>query len=136
MIKSTSGLLVLLIVLSLIMGCEAKTQSPPASPSDTPPSSSDLAPEQTISENDIVLTDEIHDATLSELRTGYYVGLIDNNSVEIEVDGYPKSTAARAFQLSDDLKERWDFLDFQEGDKITIKFDSSTQPPILTDITK
>ncbi|MDR1616131.1 MAG: hypothetical protein LBR98_03880 [Syntrophomonadaceae bacterium] len=136
MIKSASGLFVLLIVLLLAMGCEAKTQAPPASPSDTLSPPSNLEQEPTASEDNTTPASEFQDPALLELRTGYYVGLIDSNSVEIEVDGYPKPTAARAFQLSDDLKENWDSLDFQEGDKVTITFDNTTQPATLTEIIK
>ena len=73
----------------------------------------------------------------SRTATGTYIGQIDSHSVEIEVSGYPQAASARAFQLSDELKERWDSLVLKEGDKVTIKFFTREQEnPVLLDIAK
>ena len=72
----------------------------------------------------------------AETRTGIYVGRIDSNSVEFELSGLPQSTNARVFQISDDLKDRWDSLTLNEGDNVNIVFIArEQQTPVLIDIT-
>jgi len=82
-------------------------------------------------------TEALIDDSAAETRTGIYVGQIDSNSVEIEISGYPPSASYRAFQLSEELRERWDSLGLQEGDKVSIKFTSQDQQnSVLLDITR
>jgi len=47
-------------------------------------------------------------------ESGIYVGQIDNNSVEIEIDG-----EARAFWLSEESKELLEKSNISDGDKVT-----------------
>lgn len=68
-------------------------------------------------------------------RSGTYVGHIDGHSVEIKMEGLPSTASARAFQLSDELKNNWKSLDIQEGDKITVTF-TSAEPPVLLKVSK
>jgi len=64
--------------------------------------------------------------------TATYTGRIDNNSVEMEIQGNPQ-----AFQLTDELMESWDNLGFAEGDQLKIKYqERENDRPILLDAQK
>jgi len=54
--------------------------------------------------------------------TGTYVGQMDNNFIEIIVDGLPEETATQAFQLSFDLKGRFDSIGLRTNDAVRITF--------------
>jgi len=67
-------------------------------------------------DNEIV---EMVGAKGEKIRTdcGTYVGQIDNNSIEIKVDG-----EAKAFQLSDRVKENFAQLGLQTDDKVVFSY--------------
>lgn len=54
--------------------------------------------------------------------SGSYVGLIDNHSIEIEISGVPKEQAARAFELSDKVKEDFESIGLETGDQVHISY--------------
>jgi len=54
------------------------------------------------------------------IDTGTYVGQIDNNFVEIKISGVPEEIGTKSFQLSDELKERFDSLGLKTND--TVRF--------------
>ncbi|HHT63720.1 MAG: hypothetical protein ACOX4H_12325 [Bacillota bacterium] len=67
-------------------------------------------------DNEIV---EMVGAKGEKIRTecGTYVGQIDNNSIEIKIDGEPK-----AFQLSDRVKENFAQLGLETDDKVVFSY--------------
>lgn len=137
MLKSVlKPMMLLLIVIFMVGGCGSKKEPTPA------PAPTDAVVEPNQDNGDRTNTDPNWNMNqqweaASETVTGTYVGQIDNSSVEIEVDGYPQPTKARAFQLSDNLKNRWDSISIKEGDKVTIRFaNRDEQTPILLEISK
>lgn len=54
--------------------------------------------------------------------SGSYVGLIDNHSIEIEISGVPKEQAARAFELSDKVKDKFESIGLETGDQVRISY--------------
>jgi len=59
--------------------------------------------------------------------TATYTGRIDNNSVEMDVQGTPQ-----AFQLTEELMETWDSLGFVEGDQLELQYqERENDRPIL-----
>lgn len=54
--------------------------------------------------------------------TGKYVGQIDNNSIEIEVNGLPKEEAARAFMLSEEVRASFEALNLDTSEGVTFEF--------------
>ena len=118
-------ILTLLIILS-IGGCGTKKEPTPAQSVQNESTPSDIDMEEGNSDEAVV-----------ETLIGYYVGQIDSNFVEIAVSGFPQSANNRAFQLDEALKEHWNSLDLEEGDKVTVKFVArEEQNPILLDISK
>lgn len=64
--------------------------------------------------------------------TATYTGRIDNNSVEMVMQGSPQ-----AFQLTEELMESWDSLGLNEGDQLKIKYEErENDRPILLDVQK
>jgi len=70
--------------------------------------------------------------------TGAYVGQIDSNSVEIEISGVPKETAAKAFRLDESIKEGFEEKHgLQTGDKVSFTyFVDEYQRNVLKEIKK
>lgn len=93
--------LVLLMTITLTVGCKDKQQEE----NDTP--------------NDGVVDETNEPSESNEIETkGKYIGLIDNNSVEIEVDGEPM-----AFRLSEDIKEELANTSGNENTEVNIKYE-------------
>ncbi|HOQ09659.1 MAG TPA: hypothetical protein PLG09_05995 [Syntrophomonadaceae bacterium] len=64
--------------------------------------------------------------------TATYTGRIDNNSVEMVLQGDPQ-----AFQLTDELIESWDSLGFAEGDQLKIQYqERENDRPLLLNAQK
>lgn len=63
---------------------------------------------------------------------GIYVGQIDNNSIEIEIDGQPK-----AFWLDDKVKSVFEKDKYQKGDKVFIEYHNDKHDrPVICKIAK
>lgn len=60
----------------------------------------------------------------SDVKTdsGRYVGQIDSSSIEIKISGVPDEKAARAFRLSDDVKESFSDYKLESGDVIRFNY--------------
>ncbi len=98
--KKTLGMLLMLALMTTLMiGCGG-------SESNQQPS------EQTPSQQAGDTADP--DATKA---TATYTGRIDNNSVEMDLQGNPL-----AFQLTEEMMETWDNLGFAEGDQLEIQY--------------
>ncbi len=65
--------------------------------------------------------EEIRDGQLMT-DSGTYVGRIDMNSIEILISGAPPEKAARAFRLTEALRERFDDLGLREGEKVVFSY--------------
>lgn len=65
--------------------------------------------------------------------TGKYVGQIDSNFIEIEVDG----VTTRSFQLSDPIKESFDDYKLKTGDSVAFRYrEVEGQNPVIEKIEK
>jgi len=53
--------------------------------------------------------------------SGRFTGRIDNNFIEVRISGVPDSIDPKVFMLSDEVKEKFNSLNLNEGDNI--KFD-------------
>lgn len=65
-----------------------------------------------------------HEKQQEQTKTdsGRFTGRIDNNSIEIKISGVPEEKAARAFQLSEDLKANFENLELKSGDEIKFNY--------------
>ncbi|PKM86752.1 MAG: hypothetical protein CVU87_11195 [Firmicutes bacterium HGW-Firmicutes-12] len=69
--------------------------------------------------------------------TGMYVGLIDNHSIEIKISGVPDEHSAKAFELTDKVKENFDNLGLNTGDQVHFTFyENNNGQRMLTSIEK
>lgn len=68
-----------------------------------------------------------------KIDTGRYVGQIDGNSIEIKVSGVPEENAARAYRLSDEVKNKFEGYGFKTDDVIKVKYklNEYNQPVIM-----
>jgi len=74
---------------------------------------------------------------VTKTDSGRYVGQIDSNFIEIEISGVPAEHAAKAFGLTDSIKENFEKLGLETGDEVIFEY---TVPevgnPIITEIRK
>jgi hypothetical protein len=69
--------------------------------------------------------------------TGMYVGLIDNHSIEIKISGVPDEHSAKAFELTDKVKDNFDKLGLNTGDRVHFTYyENNNGQRILTSIEK
>ncbi len=54
--------------------------------------------------------------------SGRYSGRIDSNSIEVKISGVPEEMAARAFQLSDEVKNSFESYGLETGDEIIFSY--------------
>jgi len=100
MLKKTWGLLLILALMATMMiGCGGTESNQQQS-------------EQTPSQQ---VEDTIDPYAIKATVT--YTGRIDNNSVEMDLQGSPL-----AFQLPEEMMETWDDLGFVEGDQLDIQY--------------
>ncbi|HQA08265.1 MAG TPA: hypothetical protein PLP71_09070 [Syntrophomonadaceae bacterium] len=114
-LRKVIGLLLIAgLIAGIIVGCAGSESKEQENQQTTPPQTQEK-----------VRPDSIED-------TAIYTGRIDNNSVEMELNGSPQ-----AFQLTDELIESWDNLEFAEGDKLKIQYqERENNRPILLDAQK
>jgi len=75
--------------------------------------------------------------TEAHVDSGRYVGQVDSNSIEIRISGVPDEIAPRVFQLSDELKERFDEYELETGDEILFTYvPSEGRQPVIVEIRK
>ncbi len=113
--KKTVGLLLILALMAMMMiGCaESETNQQPSEQTPSQPAGDTTDP----------------DATKA---TATYTGRIDNNSVEMDLQGSPL-----AFQLTEDMMETWDNLGFAEGDQLEIQYqEREDDRPLLLKVDK
>lgn len=110
-LKKIVGLLLVLgLMAAMIMGCAASEPNEQQSEQNSPQQQTEK-------------TDQPD--TIKETAT--YTGRIDNNSVEMDVQGTPQ-----AFQLTEELMETWDSLGFVEGDQLELQYqERENDRPIL-----
>lgn len=70
---------------------------------------------------DTSLTDKDRDGELKN-GTGQYIGLIDQNSIEIKISGVPEEKAIMVFRLSASVKSKFDSYDLKNGDTVEITY--------------
>jgi Cu/Ag efflux protein CusF len=102
----------LLLTLSMIHGCAGQSEPSRAASEHseieenvTPLPSSDSAADQIINE-----------------ATGAYNGQVDNNSIEILVDGQPEDAATMVFMLTGDIKAGFERTKLQTGDTVQFAY--------------
>jgi len=102
----------LLLTLSMIHGCAGQSEPSRAASEHseieenvTPLPSSDSAADQIINE-----------------ATGAYNGQVDNNSIEIQVDGQPEEAATMVFMLTGDIKAGFERTKLQTGDTVQFAY--------------
>lgn len=99
-LKKTLGLLLILALMATMMiGCGGSESTQPQSEPTPSQQAQDTTDPDSIKE------------------TATYSGRIDNNSVEMDLQGSPL-----AFQLTEELMETWDSLGFTEGDQLEIQY--------------
>lgn len=69
-------------------------------------------------------SENIPDEKAQETHTdsGIYAGQIDSNFIEIKISGVPEEKAIRAFQLSEEVKNRFDEYGLETGDEIRFTY--------------
>lgn len=74
----------------------------------------------------------------NKVVTGEYVGLIDNNSIEIEISEASGETSASAFALGEEIKDNFEErFELESGDKVRIKYiPRENQQPLIIEIEK
>ncbi|KJS82577.1 MAG: hypothetical protein JM58_14570 [Peptococcaceae bacterium BICA1-8] len=69
--------------------------------------------------------------------SGTYIGLINNNSIEIKISGVPDEISARAFQLADKVKDDFENFGLKTGDQVHFTFYKNNNGQlVLTSIEK
>ncbi len=62
------------------------------------------------------------DGTELQSAGGSYNGQVDNNFIEIKVDGVTENDGAQVFMLSEELKSSFESLDLQSGDQVAFTY--------------
>lgn len=112
--KKTLGMLLIMgLIIALMTGCAGSNTNDQPEPNNPPKSEETVLPD-------------------AKTASAVYTGRIDNNSVELEMDGQPQ-----AFQLTEELIETWENLGFKEGDQLKIQYqDRENDRPKLLDAKK
>ena len=77
---------------------------------------------------------QVHDV---KKDSGRYEGQIDNNSIEIKISGVPEEIAARAFQLSPEIKENFAGYGLKGGEQVLFSYrENAPGQPVLIEIQK
>ncbi|MDD2433471.1 MAG: hypothetical protein PHX01_07280 [Clostridia bacterium] len=72
-----------------------------------------------------------------QTETGKFLGQIDSNSIEIEVNDEAEKTQIQAFQLSEEIKENFSDYNLSPNDKISFSYQTPAEGrPIITEIKK
>lgn len=145
-------LFILCLIISVMVGCDSKsdpatdgtnveeetTGSDNTQQDETSGSEETSEPEQT-SDSEETSNSQPNNNNTSEdqgevkIDSGRYVGQIDSNSIEIKISGVPDEIAARAFQLSDEVKEKFQEYGFKEGDEVIFDYIPG-EPPVIIKI--
>lgn len=72
-----------------------------------------------------------------QTETGKFLGQIDSNSIEIEVNDSTEKAQIQAFQLSEEIKENFSDYNLNIGDQISFSYKTPAEGrPIITEIKK
>ncbi|OQB13375.1 MAG: hypothetical protein BWY15_01839 [Firmicutes bacterium ADurb.Bin193] len=105
------------VVIMLMTGCTAQeTVAPPPEPVSTASS-----PQETNEEG--------------LFATGVYTGQIDNNSIEIKINGRTEDNGYRAFALSEGVRASFDRMELNPNEPVKIRYlEREGQQPLLLSI--
>lgn len=114
-LRKIIGLIMIIgLLAAMIIGCDGSEPKEQGKNQTTPPQSEE----------------KVNPDSIEDIVT--YTGRIDNNSVEMELQGSPQ-----AFQLTEELMESWDSLGFTEGDQLKIQYqERENNRPVLLDAKK
>lgn len=66
---------------------------------------------------------------------GEYIGMIDNNFIEIKISGQPDDQAFASFMLSEDVKKEFEELKLNSGELVRIEYEKPDEgPPVIRHI--
>lgn len=92
--------------------------------------------EENENNNDTVTEDNFITEEI-KVDTGRFSGLVDANSFEVKISGVPDVIAYKIFMLTDDVREDFEDLNFQEDDEIRIYYYETPEGQlIITEIEK
>ena len=97
--------LIILLIVLVVSGCSAKQ---------------DVGENRQVTEGKPLETAVENDSVKKD--SGTYVGLIDNHSIEIKISGVPEEKAAKAFELSDKIKDNFESFGLKTGDQVHFSY--------------
>ncbi|OQB24224.1 MAG: Membrane-bound protein LytA precursor [Firmicutes bacterium ADurb.Bin182] len=66
---------------------------------------------------------------------GEYVGLIDNNFIEIKISGLPEEEAYASFMLSEEVRGEFEELKLNSGELVRFEYERPDEgPPVIVRI--
>ncbi|MDD2498068.1 MAG: hypothetical protein PHT78_06350 [Desulfitobacteriaceae bacterium] len=129
--------ILMMALLVLFAGCSSPNNSLPENGAETGEQSQNDNGESQIngsengSEND-------PDSEETKTDSGTYVGLIDNNSIEIKISGVPEESSARAFRLGEEIREGFEErFGLTTGDEVRFNYiPKENEQPVIIEIEK
>lgn len=123
----------MLALFTLFVGCSSPNNSTPDIGAETG--------EQGQNDNDdsqIIGSEDDPDGEETKTDSGTYVGLIDNNSIEIKISGAPEESSARAFRLGEEIREGFEErFGLTTGDEVRFNYiPKENEQPVLIEIEK
>jgi len=122
--KLSAICLLFILVLVMFTGCGSSSEAP------TP-----VEPQQ--NDTSKVIEDEGEESSL-QTDSGTFSGRIDDLSIEIKISGISEEKEFRAFELSDELREKFDSYGFELGEQVLFQYEPAAdgRRPIIVKIEK
>jgi hypothetical protein len=128
----------MLTLLILFAGCSSPNKSTPDTGAETGESQNDNGESQSQINGLENGAEDDPDSAETKTDSGTYVGLIDNNSIEIKISGVPDESSARAFRLGEEIRENFEErFGLTTGDEVRFNYiPKENEQPVLIEIEK